>query len=228
MKWLIILLLGFLLGSMWRIDLSSCNGTPSQDEELYKLLEASRDSLKTYRKLNGEEIARRQAYAATNSRLLGDLAKRDKQIAEFNKVIKRFKDPVAVIDHRVTLDYKGKGEVRIIKEKGEIQFPIIAQKDDKHIFARVEVNEEESDWQITTRANFAYAVESKRKGFLGIKGKEYHVKAITDNPYISTIGLNGFTETVKPSRIHVGFYAGMGINLQPNVGLGVMYSLFEL
>ena len=168
MKWLYFFLLGLGVGMILKLDLSGCNGKPTSPEQYYDLYVASQDSLRIIRKLNGEEVAKRKTYAATNEKLLKEVAKQSEELAEFQKIVKRFRNPVSVINHQVELKVEEKGDVQIVKEGNEIKYPIVASKDDKHIFAKVSIYEDHSNWNLLTRANFNYGIEETKRGFLFI------------------------------------------------------------
>ena len=228
MKWFAWLILGFILGFSWQQDLSGCNGKPDKEAELYALLQASEDSLQTFRKRNGEQLAVIQAYATSNSKYLTQLAKKDAKIAEFDRIIRRFNDPVAVIQHKTEMKVQGRGEVVINANLEEIDFPIVATKQDDWFNGRVDIYKDRSVWDAVFKNEVHFAIEKKKRGFAGIKGIEYQVKAVSLNPYSNTEELRGLTIQDKPSRLHLGVFTGVDINLKPTLGIGLSYSIISI
>ena len=70
----------------------------------------------------------------------------------------------------------------------------------------------------------------KPLGFLGMKGVEYELSAVSLSPYTTDIDLNGFTIHEKPKRFHIGIGAGATLTpkgISPAITLNMMYSFIS-
>ena len=74
----------------------------------------------------------------------------------------------------------------------------------------------------------SFAIGKKRTGFFN---SEYRIEAVNSNPYIQTTGLDSYTLDVPAKRLGFSLYAGYGLSsdftFQPQIGIGLTYSLIR-
>lgn len=204
-----------------------CKPDNTKDAQLYRLYEATKDSLRHYQTRDGKNVAEIASLTATNANLLQDLDTKDVLVNHLKKVVKNAKNPVSVIVHEVKTELNGSGDVQVKIVDGEIEYPIIATKVDDWFAGAVEVFEDRSDWSLSVINKFDYEVTKKKRGFLGYKGVTYNVKTVAHNPHARTEGLRSFVLDHDVDRWHVGVQAGFDVTGRVSFGVGLTYSVFS-
>lgn len=74
----------------------------------------------------------------------------------------------------------------------------------------------------------SFALGDKKTGWFK---NEYRFEVVNSNPFVKTIGLDGFTYKEQNKRLGISLYVGYGISsdfkLEPSAGIGLTYNLFR-
>lgn len=178
--------------------LSYCH-RPVQDRVIY-----SSDSLNYYKDQWGREVAAKKVVVATVEDLKQNLVESDTLIKLMKRQLSRATDNITVLKQQVaaagSLPSTATGRDTVRRD------------DTIYVYPEYTVHREDSlvDIDITANSDFVHysfkatnyaTIEQKwrKKGFLGLGGRELFIEVGNSNPYIHTERLQSFKATKKPA-----------------------------
>lgn len=228
--------------------LRDCNRVGKKIDPNQAAYEYLQDSVKFFKNKAGEATAQLNLLVLDNEKQLEQIESKDKRIAElkyaYNKVKKDLKAKDKILNitlielenfqsGKMDTVYVVKSDTIFVDGEAFIIHPQykFSTGDEWHLLEGV-VGEkpENSYYNLSIKEKLELSYVRKSLGFLGMKGTEYQLQAVSLNPYTTSIDLNGFSINEKVKRFHVGAFAGYGVTnqgLSPNISIGLMYSIFS-
>jgi hypothetical protein len=212
--------------------LSKCNKTQEETINLYNHIG---DSTKHYRDKYGLEHAENTVLEASHTSLLLSLKTSDSLVLELQSKVRQFKK-----------ELKGDGSVTIFHTRDtvyketitNVSFPVNDSCNpkysttfkDKFLHYTIDAYKDSTKFQLETFHDYSVVIGSKRDKWY--KKKHTFVDVSDTNPYTSIKSLKAF-EVKDKSKSHFSFgiQGGYGITptgLQPYIGIGGQFKLFEL
>ena len=204
-----------------------CDSKNQSDNSQESVQEFLNDSITYYKNRLGQQVAEKRAIQGDKQALEILLSKQIDSTGQLKSLVWKFRKVQSAgnITQATRID--------TIEIPYEVPLPV-------H-FTR-EFSKQTDYYSITGKANqngvslekieipntLSFAIGKKRTGFFN---SEYRIEAVNSNPYIQTTGLDSYTLDVPEKRLGLSLYAGYGLSsnftFQPQIGIGLTYSLIR-
>lgn len=187
------------------------------------------DSISYYKNKLGREVAEKVALKGNNSTLEILLSKQIDSTGQLKRLVKEFRnvDAAGNITQEVRIDTVKVPYLEGGPTLGNLEYKFGTNTQYYSIFGRTTQEGITID-SLSLPNTLSFAIGKKKTGFFK---SEYRIEAVNSNPYISTIGLDAYTFSVPKKRFGISAYVGFGIGqnltLNPQIGIGISYSLIR-
>lgn len=204
-----------------------CNRTAELAEIRQNERTFLKDSISYYRNELGQQVAEKTALQEDKSSLELLLTKNKDSLGQLKRLIDGFKN----VDAAGNITTVTKIDTVFIPYAVPIESEFMRKwsKNDKYYsVSGTSTNKGIAIENLTIPNQLSFAIGKKKTGWFST---EYRIEAVNSNPYVQTIGLDGYTLKVPRKRLGLGIYIGYGLGenltLNPQIGIGISYQLIR-
>jgi hypothetical protein len=207
---------------------NQCQRANNAEKQTHSVANFLTDSIRYYKNKHGQEIALKSVLQGDKNNLEILLSKQIDSTQQLKGLVEKYKKvlsagnitTVTVID-TIEIPFEKPVEFEFTRD--------FNAKTDFYSINGISSNTGVKINQIEIPNTLSFVIGEKK---IGLFKSDLRIEAVNSNPYIKTTGLDSYIYTQKQKRLGVSLYAGYGINsnlqITPQVGVGVSYSLLQL